>query len=96
MADWGSEFSFLESINVRIDIGIDISISIRPMAAKFGKQRHLEEWNQMRRQTKKKYLHYQSDFGLQTWQDGNLPWWAPVHKVIWHFDLKVLRDHVTH
>ena len=51
MADWGSEFSFLESINIRTDIGIDNPISIRPMAAKFGKQLHLEEWNQMRRQT---------------------------------------------
>ena len=29
------------------------------------------------------YLHYQSAYGHQTWQDGNLPWWVPAHKVTW-------------
>ena len=33
------------------------------------------------------YLHYNSSFGHQTWQDGNLLWWA--------FDQVVLRDHGT-
>ena len=38
--DWG--------VHMRIDIGIDISISIRPMATKFDKQVYLEELTQMR------------------------------------------------
>ena len=29
----------------------------------------------------KTYLHYQSAYCHQTWQDGNLPLWAPAHKV---------------
>ena len=33
---------------MRIDIGIDISISIGPMATKFDKQVYLEELTQMR------------------------------------------------
>ena len=41
MADWGSEFRFLRDIHVRLDIRIDISISIRPMNTKFDKQVHL-------------------------------------------------------
>ena len=40
VADWGSEFSFFQAIHVTIDI-IDISISIRPMTIKFGKQVHI-------------------------------------------------------
>ena len=39
MADRGGEFSFFQSILVRIDI----SISIRPMTTKFGKQVHLQD-----------------------------------------------------
>ena len=27
------------------------------------------------------YLHYQSAYSHQTWQDGNLRCWAPAHKV---------------
>ena len=42
MADWGSEFSFLHVIHVRIDTRIDISISIRSMNTKFGKHVHLQ------------------------------------------------------
>ena len=46
MADRGSKFSFFEDIHVKIDIGIGISISLRPMPTKFGKQVHLEEFTQ--------------------------------------------------
>ena len=49
MADQGSEFSFVRSVHVRINIRIDISISIRPITSKFGKQVHLEEFTQMRK-----------------------------------------------
>ena len=45
---WGSEFSFFWGIPVRIYIKIDISISTRSMATKFGKQVALEELTQMR------------------------------------------------
>ena len=47
MADRGSEFNFFHDIHVRIDIRIDITISIRPMTTKFGKQVHLQDLNQM-------------------------------------------------
>ena len=43
----------------------------------------------------KTYLHHQSVYGQKTWQDANLPWWAPDHKVIWLFSHMVLWDHVT-
>ena len=36
------------------------------------------------------YLPYQSVYGHQTWQGGNLPWWAPAHKGKWPFDLVIL------
>ena len=90
---------FFQGIHVRIDIGIDISISIKPITTKFGKQVHLQGLIQMRqikkvlvtslRQdhvTSKKHLYYQSAYGHQVLQDGNLPWWALAHKVTWSFD----------
>ena len=43
----------------------------------------------------KTYLHYQSVYGHQTWQDGKLPWWASAQKVTLTFDHIGLRDHVT-
>ena len=43
MENWGDEFSFFQGIHVRIDLRIDISISIKPMSTKFGKQIHLGE-----------------------------------------------------
>lgn len=39
--DRGKEFNFFQSIHVRIDIMIDISIFIRDMTTKFGKGIHL-------------------------------------------------------
>ena len=48
MADQGREFSFFQDIHVRIDIRSDISISIRPMTTKCGKQVHLQDLTQMR------------------------------------------------
>ena len=44
MADWGGEFNFSQGIYVRIDI----SISIRPMTTKFGKQVHVQDLTKMR------------------------------------------------
>ena len=41
MMDRGKEFNFFQSIHVRIDIRIDISIFIRDMTTKFGKGIHL-------------------------------------------------------
>ena len=41
------------------------------------------------------YLHYHSAHDHQTLQDGNLPWWAPRHIVIWHLDYEVLQDYVA-
>ena len=48
MTDRGGEFRFFQGIQVRIDIKIDISISIRPMITKYGKHVHLQEFTQMR------------------------------------------------
>ena len=48
MVDQGSAFSFFQSIHVRINIRIDMSISIRPMITKFGIQVHLQNLIQMR------------------------------------------------
>ena len=48
MADRGGEFSFFQGIYVRIDIRIDVSISIRSMVTKFSKQLHLQDLTQMR------------------------------------------------
>ena len=44
MADWGGELNFSQGIYVRIDI----SISIRPMTTKFGKQIHVQDLTKMR------------------------------------------------
>ena len=81
MADRGGEFRFFQGIHVRIDIRIDISISIRHMTTNFGKQVHLQDLTQMRlikqvlvtlcQDPVKTYLHYQSAYGYQTWQDSN-------------------------
>ena len=48
MVDLGGKFSFPWGMNVRIDIRIDISISIWPMTTKFNNQVHLEELTQVR------------------------------------------------
>ena len=47
MEDRGGEFSFFQGIYVRFDIRIGISISVRPMTTKFGKQVHLQDLTQM-------------------------------------------------
>ena len=41
MEDGGGEFSFFQDIQVKIDIMIATSISIRPMATKFYQKIHL-------------------------------------------------------
>ena len=48
MAEQCGEFSFFQSIHVTIDLRIDISISIKPIITKLGKQVHLQDLTQMR------------------------------------------------
>ena len=48
MAEKEGEFCFSQGIHVRIGKKIDISISIRPMITKLGKQVHLPDFTQMR------------------------------------------------
>ena len=48
MADRGGEFSFFQGFHEKIDIRIDISISIKPMTTRFGKQVHLQDLTQMK------------------------------------------------
>ena len=43
MTGRGGEFSFFQVIHIKIDIKINISISIRPTTTKFGRQLHLQE-----------------------------------------------------
>ena len=43
MVNWHVEFSYFQDIHVRIDLKIDISISIEPMIIKFDKQLHLQQ-----------------------------------------------------
>ena len=60
---------------------------------------HMTFWSRglvrSRDKLKPLYLHYHSTYGHQTWQDGNLPWWAPAYKVTWFFDHVVFWDIVT-
>ena len=109
MADREGEFNFFQRIHVRIGIRIDFSISIRPMITRFGNQIHLEDLTQIRiikqvlvRHTWRSpdkpntlHLHYQSVYGHQTWQDGNLSWWPPAHKVTWPFDHVVFWNYIV-
>ena len=48
MADLGCDFRFFRGIHVKIDIIINISISIGPMLTVFGKQAYLQDLTQMR------------------------------------------------
>ena len=48
----------------------------------------LTSWS--RDKLKTLYLDYLSAYGHQTWLDGNLPCWAPAHKVTLTFDHVVL------
>ena len=43
MADCRDEFCFFRGIHVRIDVRIDIFITIRPMTTNVGNQVHLED-----------------------------------------------------
>ena len=107
MLDRSGEFSFFRGIHVSIDVRIDISISIRPMQVQAGTSRRLD-WNEANQagagdvimsrsldKLKTLYLHSQSANCHETWQDGDLSWWAPTHNVTRPFDHVVLLDHVT-
>ena len=48
MADWDGEFIFFQGIQIRTNIIIDISMSIRPMTTKFGKKVHLQDLTKMK------------------------------------------------
>ena len=87
MADWDGEFIFFQGIQIRTNIIIDISMSIRPMTTKFGKKVYLQDLTKMklagagdvltsrsRDKLKSLYLKYQSVYGHHTWYHGNLSW----------------------
>ena len=48
MEDRGGEFTFIQGIHLRIDIRIDISISIIAITTTFGKDGHLQDLTQKR------------------------------------------------
>ena len=99
MADWGGEFSFIQSINVKNGVRIDISIFIIPMTTELSELVHLGELTKMRLIKQllvilSLYLYYQTAYDHQIWQDGNLPWWAAAHKFTWPLGHVILRDHL--
>ena len=73
MVDQGGAFSFFQGIYVRTDIRIDISISIRGVDSNEINQARAGDIVTSRSLDKLKpsYLHYHSDYGHQTWQDGD-------------------------
>ena len=88
MVDRSGEFNFFQGIHVRIDIRIDISIFIRPMTTKFGKEVHLDELTKVRLMTHGLVTHVITSrsrdklkristsrvtFHYETPQNGNLP-----------------------
>ena len=48
MEDQGNEYSFFQGIHARIDIRIDISISIRSWTTKIGMLVHVQDLTKMR------------------------------------------------
>ena len=48
MAHRGGNVSISQDFHIRIDVRIDISISIRPLTTKFGNQVHLQHLTQIR------------------------------------------------
>ena len=60
---------------------------------------HMTLWSSGRGRTHDKlkslYLCYHNPYGLQTWEDGDLPWEASTRKVTCPFDYVVLRDYMT-
>ena len=98
MADRGGEFSFFQGIHIRIDIIIDIPISIRPLTFTFGKQVHNQTGagdvitSGLRDKLKTFYLHYQRAYGHQTWQmityhDGLLPIKSHDPLIMWSCEI---------
>ena len=98
MPDGGGEFSFFQGIHVRIDIRIDIPIPIKPVTISGGFDSNETTQadagdvitSRSRDKLKTLYLNYESAYGHQTWEDGNLAWWTPVHRVKWPFDHVIL------
>ena len=64
------------------------------MATKIGGVEIYLEKLQTIKLSKALHLYYQSAYDYQTWEDDNLPWWAPTHKVTLLFDHVILQDHV--
>ena len=70
-----------QGIHVRIDIRINISISIRPMITKFGKQVQLEDLTQMSLIKQVLGPHYINI----TWQTNNII--SPLPECLWPINL---------
>ena len=103
---YGTSKLWVQGVHVRIDMRIDISVSIRFITNKFCKQVHLHfdsnETNQpgvrdvitsSLSDKLKTYLQYQC---RQISQDGNLPWCTPADYVTWQFDHADLYDRLTY
>ena len=80
MPDRGGEFSFFQCIHVRIDMRIDIPIHIKPMTISGGFDSNETTQadagdvitSRSRDKLKTLYLNYESAYGHQSWEDGNL------------------------
>ena len=61
--------------------------------------RHWNPWSRglskSHHKLKPSHLHYRNTYGHQTWQNTDLPWATPTHKITWLFGHLVFQDHVT-
>ena len=47
-------------------------------------------WNLNFQPQQTSYLHYLNAYDQQTWQGGDVPWWAPTNKITRPFDYMAL------
>lgn len=97
---WSCKITLWTKINIYTLISV-------PLAAKFGrmvayfegflatKSRDRCGLAKSREKLKSLYLHYQSVYSQQTWNDSNLPQRAPSQEATWAFNYVVLGNCVT-
>ena len=83
-----------------------ISTWTRSLARKYGKVETFRDWLPpinshkllnmwSRNKSRTLYLHYHNAYGLQTYQDDELPWGELPYKITWFISDVILWDHVT-
>ena len=70
-------------------------VKLKPLyTTNYYKFKRLQTTTSSRDNRKPLYLYYQSFYGHQTLQYGNLPWWVPTNKVILALDHVILQNHI--